>query len=148
MRASCAELTRCELDMVILGQLIASVNTMSSVSTVTRHKESPRDKSYSAFAHQGMSVCRKTFQVLHGIGGKRLKNLTKSLKENSLCPRLHGNTRRRPKHSLSFSSTSYVVQFLFNYAEEHALLLPGRVPGYSRSDIQLLPSSVSKRAIW
>ena len=30
----------------------------------------------------------------------------------------------------------------------HGLLLPGRVPGYSRTDIKLLPSSVSKRGIW
>ena len=37
---------------------------------------------------------------------------------------------------------------MLNYAEQHALLLPGRVPGYSRSDIKLLPSSVSKRVIW
>lgn len=38
--------------------------------------------------------------------------------------------------------------FLSNYSELHGLLLPGRVPGYSRSDIKLLPSSVSKRGIW
>ena len=37
---------------------------------------------------------------------------------------------------------------MLNYAEQNALLLPGRVPGYSRSDVKLLPSSVSKRLIW
>ena len=42
----------------------------------------------------------------------------------------------------------YVVRFLHTYAEQHALLPPGRIPGYSRSDIQLLPSSVSKRKVW
>ena len=41
-----------------------------------------------------------------------------------------------------------MVRFLFFYAEQHALLLPGRVPGYSRRDLQLLPSSTTKRAIW
>ena len=30
----------------------------------------------------------------------------------------------------------------------HGLLLPGLVPEYSRTDIKLLPSSVSKRGIW
>ena len=45
-------------------------------------------------------------------------------------------------------STEYVVRFLINYAKQHALLLPGRIPGYSRSDIKLLPSSVSKRTVW
>ena len=27
-----------------------------------------------------------------------------------------------------------------NYAKERAILLPGRMPGYKRSDMQLLPS--------
>ena len=53
-----------------------------------------------------------------------------------------------PKHALSYASTEYVIRFLLTYAEQHALLLPGRIPGYSRSDIQLLPSSVSKRSVW
>ena len=41
-----------------------------------------------------------------------------------------------------------MVRFLLSYAEQNALLLPGRIPGYSPSDIKLLPSSASKRGIW
>lgn len=148
VRASCAELSHCELDMAILGQLMAGMNSSSTVSTSARHKEGERHKSYTSFSHQGKPVCLCMFRFLHGIGMKRLKNLMRSLKENGLTPRVHGNSKRKPKHALSFSSTEYVVRFLFTYAEQHALLLPGRVPGYSRSDIQLLPSSVSKRAVW
>ena len=70
------------------------------------------------------------------------------MKENGLTPRVHGNTKRKPKHALSYTTTEFVVRFLFNYAEQNAIVLPGRVPGYSRTDIQLLPSSVSKRAVW
>ena len=88
------------------------------------------------------------FRFLHGIGIKRFKNLLKSLKENGLSPRVHGNTNRKPKHALSYASTEYVIRFLLTYAEQHALLLPGRIPGYSHSDIQLLPSSVSKQSVW
>ena len=40
------------------------------------------------------------------------------------------------------------MRFLLTYSEEHFLLLPGRIPGYKRSDIQLLPSSTTKRAVW
>lgn len=40
-----------------------------------------------------------------------------------------------------------VVSFLDNYAEEHAVALPGRVPGFKRSDIRLLPSSNTKASI-
>ena len=147
-RASCAELTRAELDMVIMGQLMAGMNSSEIVSTTARHKDDDREKCYTTFTHQGKPVCVKMFRFLHGVGEKWLKNLTKSVKRNSLSPRVHGNTNRSPKHALSFSSTEYVVRFLFSYAEQHALLLPGRIPGYIRDDLKLLPSSVSKRAVW
>ena len=122
-RASCAELTPAELDMVIMGQLMAGMNTSDIVSTLAQHKEDDREKCYTTFTHKGKPVCLKMFRFLHGIGEKRLKNLTKNVKHNSLCPRVHGNTNKRPRHSLSFTSTEYVVRFLFNYAKQHALLL-------------------------
>ena len=138
-----------ELDMAILGQLQASVNSSPAASTIAWHRGKEREKGCSSFHHLGMPVCCTMFKVLHGIGEKRLKNLSRSLKQSSLTPRLlHGNVNRKPVHALSFASTKFIVTFLHNYAEQHALLLPGRVPGYSWSDIQLLPSSVSKRAIW
>ncbi len=85
---------------------------------------------------------------LHGVGCKRLKNLAKSYKSNGLTPRIHGNTRRPPKWTLSLVSAEFVVRFLVHYTELHGLLLPGRVPGYSRFDLKLLPSSATKRLIW
>ena len=148
VRACSAELSHGELDMAIMGQLLAFTNTSSEVSTTARHKESERKKSYTSFFHQGKPVCSRMFQFLHGIGIKRMKNLMRSVKENGLTPRVHGNTNRKPKHALSYTTTEYIVRFLFNFAEQHALVLPGRVPGYSRTDIQLLPSSLSKRAVW
>ena len=33
-------------------------------------------------------------------------------------------------------------------AEDHAILLPGRIPRYKRDDFQLLPSSITKREVW
>ena len=32
--------------------------------------------------------------------------------------------------------------------EANAMILPGRVPGYKSSDIQLLPSSTTKHEVW
>ena len=61
---------------------------------------------------------------------------------------MHGNKHRRPHNALSFEDTENLVRFLFSYAEENALLLPGRMSGYKKSDIQLLPSSKCKRGIW
>ena len=37
-----------------------------------------------------------------------------------------------------------MVSFLTSYAEEHTILLPGRVPGYKRAHIQLLPTSTTE----
>ena len=46
-RASCVELSRGELDLAIMGYLVAGMNTSSTVSTVSRHKNlfSPRQTS-------------------------------------------------------------------------------------------------------
>lgn len=154
-RECCEELTSLELNMVILGQLVACIHTGSAVSTMS-HKESNRQKAYTSLSHQGKPVCHKMSRFLHAIVKKRLHNLAKSLKDNGLVSCIHGNTGRLPKHTLSISSTKFAVTFLFNCAEQHAIvlpeqhaiLLPGRAPGHSRSDVQLLQSSTSKRAIW
>ena len=59
--------------------------------------------------------------------------------------RVHGNTRRLPKHALKLDEVKNLVAFLSNYAEENAILLPGRIPGYKRDDVQLLPSNTTKK---
>ena len=54
----------------------------------------------------------------------------------------------RPHHALSLPTVESVVAFIVNYSEQLSLALPGWIPGYSRSDMQLLPSSTSKKSIW
>ena len=147
MRSSCASLAHEELDMVILGQIMALSN-FSEITYDKNKKSIQRQKKYTKYFHYGQQVCPVTFHFLHTIGRKRLKNLTNHFKENGLIPRVRGNTKRPPKHALSFSSIEYVVQFLVNYADQNAILLPGRVPGYRNTDLKLLPSSVYKRGIW
>ena len=153
-RETCAESTHSELDMAILGQLTAGTNTSSSLSTGmlstgrAHHKETERKRVYTGYFHQGKPVCHKMFRFLHNIGEKHLKNLITSFKDNGLRPHLHGNAKKLLHNTLSLLSTQFFVRFIFNYAEQHALLQPGRVPGYSRLDLQLLPSSDTKRAIW
>ena len=144
-RGQCRELTRPELDMALLGQL--SAFTFTSEVTVRLPSDS-RQKSYTIFWHKGQKVCRKTFLFLHTISAKRFKNLKASFSNNGLCPRMHGNTKRLPANTVSFVDTQRVVQFITTYAEAHAILLPGRIPGYKRSDLQLLPSSTTKRNVW
>lgn len=49
---------------------------------------------------------------------------------------------------LTFEDVTRVVQYITNYAEANALVLPGRVPGFKRDDIKLLPSSETRASIW
>ena len=148
VRASCSELTRSELDMVVMGQMTAGMNDDTTTNSVSRHRAKVRQRVAITFHHQGKQICERMFRFLHTLGETRYKNLKKSLQSQGLSTRSHGNLKRSPAHALSLSSTEFVVRFLLNYAEQNTLLLPGRVPGYSRSDIKLLPSSVSKRGIW
>lgn len=131
--------------MALLGEL--SAFTFSSENAI-RHPSQNRQHTYTVFWHCGQRVCRKIFLFLHTISEKRLKNLKLSLTRNGLSPRNHGNTRRLPANTISYSDTQRVVQFITTYAETHAILLPGRIPGYKRTDLQLLPSSTTKRNVW
>ena len=82
---------------------------------------------------------------LYVPGMDRFKAIKGSYIANGLTPRVHGNHRRLPYNTLSYVEIRNVVRFLTTYAEIHALLLPGRIPGYKRDDIQLLPSSTTKK---
>ena len=42
----------------------------------------------------------------------------------------------------------HTVTYIKNYAEANGILLPGQIPGYKRTDIQLLPTHTTKRLIW
>lgn len=99
--------------MAILGQLSASINTSKRVSIEAGHKDTEREKSYSSFIHQGKPICKAMFCFIHAIDEKRVKNPTCSLKENGLTARIHGNTKRKPKHAFSCESIEFLVKFIF-----------------------------------
>ena len=40
------------------------------------------------------------------------------------------------------------MKFVKNFAEDHGIMLPGRIPGYHRFDLQLLPSNTTKLSMW
>ena len=61
----CRELTRNELDLVLLGQISA---LLSSDQDTNAKKPLPCKRSNMAFYHGGVRICRITFQKLHGIG--------------------------------------------------------------------------------
>ena len=102
----------------------------------------------SSFYHQGVPVCRKTFLFLHNTGYSRFKAIKSHYLSQGLVPRIHGNAGRPPSNALVLKDVKGIISFVMQYVETNGILLPGRVPGYKRDDIQLLPSSTTKRAVW
>ena len=70
----CAELSRNELDLVILGQISA---LLPSSSQMNAHRSSTQ-RHRMAFYHHGVPVCRETFLKLHGIGKIGFKDMYSS----------------------------------------------------------------------
>ena len=68
LRWQCAELTHDELDMVLMGQIMATLsNDGVTESAKFRHTPTQRKLSSMAFYYGGHQVCGKTFRKLHGI---------------------------------------------------------------------------------
>ena len=45
-------------------------------------------------------LCLRTFQFLHTVGKKQLRNLMGNVNENGLSPRVHGNEKKKTKTCL------------------------------------------------
>ena len=129
VRLICLALSKSELDMVVMGQIMANSNS-SAITEASKHLPLARKKKYTKYFHQGKAVCPAMFHFLHSIGETKLKNLVGNFKDDGLSPRTHGNTKKLPHNTLSISSVEFVVRFLLNYADQNGILLPGCIPGY------------------
>ena len=133
MRIDIQQLSHDELDMVILGQIAASYQS---------------DTGKTNFYFNGQRIRQTMFLHLHHISRKWLRTLLQHYKKKGIAPRVHGNTKCLPPNTTPFNTIKEIVRFILNLAQEQALVLPGRIPGYHRTDIQLLPSSTTKLGIW
>ena len=51
-------------------------------------------------------------------------------------------------HTMALQPTSSsTLTYIKNYAEANGILLPGRIPGFKRTGIQLLPTQTTKRSV-
>lgn len=135
------------LDQVILGELLCLRNT-SDQTERSRKPNAARKQAQTTYLIKGQQVCRETYLFCHQIKVKRLKRLLKTYNENGLVARVHGNANKVAKNVTSFTDTQYVVKFLRNYAEQHAIYLPGRSSTVFNTNLKLLPSSDSKKKIY
>ena len=144
-RMRMAELESDALDLVVLGQ----INAHQFHSDLEGHRAATeRKKDYNVFYFHSHPVCLQTFLFLHGIGKKRFRNLVKHYKLNGVAPRTHGNYKRKPWNAAKFEDKERALKFITNYAEAHALPLPGRMPHFSDYNIMLLPSDTTKASVY
>ena len=88
--------------------------------------------------------------TLYSISQNKLTAVLKHYKQNGMVPHLKrpGGRHTSNKRYLKHEDILRVVNFLNNFAEANALVLPGRVPGFTRFDIKLLPSHETKASVW
>ena len=148
-RANSQQLDRKELDMAVMGQVMAFTfcNQLQN-TTQYRHRPKQRERNTSMFYHNGVRVCKNTFLFLHDIGNFRLKAIRAHYLSEGLVPRIHDHTGRTAPNALVLGDIKGLITFVMHYVESNGILLPGRIPGYKRDDIKLLPSSCTKRAVW
>ena len=105
-----------------------------------------RVRSNAQFLFGGHHICLSTFCFLHNISISKFNAIKTSWPKNGLHPRFHQH--RSPHTVTNLSDVQLVVRLILHYAEDNAILLPGRIPEYKRDDLQLLPYSVTKREVW
>ena len=93
LRAQASFLTHKQLDLVILGSIMATVSRDEFRPTYTRHKPAKRQKIIMTYMHHGHHLCKDTYNILHGVGNHRVKAVKQSYLQNGLSVRTHGNTR-------------------------------------------------------
>lgn len=144
-RNNCNELSSAELDLVILGIIHSCLNC--NETSISRRVERNCQSTRMCFFYHEKRICKKTFLFLHCLQSYRLHSLVKHYRKNGLTLQAHGNSKRLLSSATSTETVERVVKFIKNVAEEQALLLPGRVPGFKSIDVKLLPPNLTKQSL-
>lgn len=62
--------------------------------------------------------------AIYDVSDKELSNIVTHVNTNGVCPREHGNKRKKPAHALKFEEIENAVKFIKNYAEEFGIPQP------------------------
>lgn len=153
--------------MCLLGKISAAINTSESTCKSKKKEQKQRERVRLDYCLDGKKICRETFRFIHmwvlanyflcicnnsisnRVGHQKLNQLIAHYKTHWLVPKEKKNAgRANNKRALTYSDIERTRDFIQNYAATHALVLPGRVPGYKRDDIKLLPSSHTKKYVF
>ena len=144
-RAQSFLLFREQLDMLLLGSVASTVCDDDDIGQWSGHRLPKLQRTTIHYMHKGYHVCRNTFTFLHGVSKHKVQAIKKHFLDNGIATRKHGNTSNHPKHALTFRMILGILQFIQNYAEQHAILLPGRIPEFKQDNINVSLSSATKK---
>ena len=102
-----------------------------------------RQKTMMTYMHHRHHLCACSYNFLHGIGSHRVKYVKTSYLMHGLTTCTHSNSNKAPANTLSYQSICQLVKFIRNFAEQHAILLPGRIP--QLKDVPLV--LIAKRSV-
>ena len=113
VRCQMADLEHNELDLVVMGQVMAGCFSAETF----RKQERSTCRSFTVFHHNGTRICQKTFLFLHTMGYTRFKAIKASFMANGVVARVHGNKgKSHRKDRLTLKQIQDVIQFIMNYA--------------------------------
>ena len=123
---NCLELSHAELDLVILA------NVQAFTATEVTGEKRKRSPNYN-FLYQSQPICKEMFLNSYGISRSRFQRLVEHYQSHGISLQIHGNNKRLPHNTLPLAVAEDVKNFLSNYADENAVLLPGRILSKTRT---------------
>ena len=113
-RGNAQQLERKELDMAVMGQVMAFTFCSQVPQNISKHRHQvkQRERNASAFYHNGLRVCKRTFLFLHDIGDFRLKAIRAQYVREGLVPRVHGHTGRVAPNALVLEEVKSIITFV------------------------------------
>ena len=125
---------------------------MSAETVRQKKKQRVRERQSLIYRHKGFEICRNFFFASAQHWRKKTKNLFKQYKENGVESRIHKSTKKQASHALSFEDVKFAFNFIQNFAEANAIILPGRTLYAWKYNCKLLPTVIlcmgSMQRLW
>lgn len=135
------EMTKDEKELYVMGAL-QKINPDSK-----RSRYGDRKRTRYEYKYEGNSICKNAFLIIYDVRNFTLKSLIKHMAVNGNVPRVHGNSRRKPHHALSFGDVERVVKFIAAYSVENGLPQPAAPRGRDNIPPVFLPACMTKKGI-
>ncbi|KAM9364293.1 uncharacterized protein KZ484_010563 isoform 2-T3 [Pholidichthys leucotaenia] len=149
LRQNMQKMNDFEKNIVIIAKISSTLNRSERTKGTKQKETKARRLCSGSYSVEGTRICREAFKFIHCISQNRLTDCINWYKVNGLTPKVKkSGGRRKNARLLSHDDIERVVKFILNYCEDHAIILPGRIPGYKDFRIKLLPSSTTKASVF